>query len=386
MGILDEMYGFGQQGNVPTDPTGGLLTQRPVNVPFGMHYGAALMGRDGNAETSMRSLLGAFFPAVQSYGQQLVNNRNLMAQNVQNYLQFQKTGLEMQKLEQEVNQRKQMTELLQNMQNLSFGGNNMSAGSRFAPAIGLALAGGDYGDAAQLMGKSVETQLQAEENLRTGKGYETPTQTAVNAEFAKDYQSFITQGGIEKMDGQIGVIKDVIADLEKAQKEGRGEQISGGFTGIVSKIPGIGELAAPEAVDIRERYESTVQMLLRQILGAAYTAIEGQGVMSRGYNPSLGIEYNLPRMKASLELLERQANLKKRAVIHYEKNRNLNTFRLFENEQTNSLQNRDIFAQNLEKFESQIWNQTPQNNNETNGNQQNNSFTSSSGKTFEGLQ
>ena len=99
MGILDEMYGFGQQGNVPADPTGGLLTQRPVNVPFGMHYGAALMGRDGNAETSMRSLLGAFFPAVQSYGQQLVNNRNLMAQNVQNHLQLQKTGLEMQKLE-----------------------------------------------------------------------------------------------------------------------------------------------------------------------------------------------------------------------------------------------------------------------------------------------
>ena len=377
------------QGLLMPEPSAmqSLLMPEPAKPSFGLNYMANILANPsgGTGRSFLQSLLTPLVGATQMYSQQLVNNRKMRADNAASILDFQKTQLEMEKLNQEVNQRKQMTELLQNMQDLNFGGNNISAASRFAPAIGLALAGGEYGDAARLMGESAKEQLQQEENVRTGKGYETPTEAAVNAEFAKDYISFITQGGIEKMDGQISIIKDVISDLQKAQKEGRAKEISGGVAGIAAKIPMVGELVAPEAVDIKERYESTVQMLLRQILGAAYTQIEGQGVMSRGYNPSLGIEYNLPRMKASLELLERQANLKKRAVRHYEKNRNLNTFRLFENEKTNSLQNRDAFLKNLEKYESQIWNQTSQNNNETNENQQNKSLTLSSGLKVEGL-
>jgi len=214
MGILDQMYGFGQQGNVPADPTGGLLTQRPVNVPFGMHYGAALMGRDGNAETSMRSLLGAFFPAAQSYGQQLVNNRNLMAQNVQNYLQFQKTGLEIEKQKQALMSEQLFNERINEM----FGSN---------PAAMLAASRGNISDAVNLMGGGAQKPPTPSEIINLRKEY---TPESISAFLASPNRDQSLLKFIEKEETEVEKLERIKAatqlkEIEEAPQKEKQEKI-----------------------------------------------------------------------------------------------------------------------------------------------------------------
>ena len=347
MGILDEMYGFGQQGNVPADPTGGLLTQRPVNVPFGMHYGAALMGRDGNAETSMRSLLGAFFPAVQSYGQQLVNNRNLMAQNVQNYLQFQKTGLEMKKLEQDVDRSRLFGEIASKMMSGDPTGNGMMGSITAMSML-------DPTNAAKNLIEIEKLRRQQLDKDRSLTGQLKPGEQKIDEKFSGEVVNFISSGAEGKILKQMDVIQTTIDELKNNPEKYYGSALNQ----IVAGTPIAKDFLTPELANLKETFDGAIQGALRSILGAAYTEQEGRDVLRRGFNVRLKPADNIARMERELKSLESQLANKKRSIEYFQDKGTLRGFQFVLPEKT-----------------------IPNNNETTN-----NSFTSSSGKTFEGLQ
>ena len=100
MGILDDLYGLNAQPpalfNAQTGFSPGLLG----NVALGLISAGTTPQRV--PQSSLNTILGGVAQGVNNYGNQLVANRQLQQQNLTNYLQMQKTGLEMQQTQQAI--------------------------------------------------------------------------------------------------------------------------------------------------------------------------------------------------------------------------------------------------------------------------------------------
>ena len=98
MGILDDLYGLNAQPpalfNAQTGFSPGLLG----NVALGLISAGTTPQRV--PQSSLNTILGGVAQGVNNYGNQLVANRQLQQQNLTNYLQMQKTGLEIEKQKQ----------------------------------------------------------------------------------------------------------------------------------------------------------------------------------------------------------------------------------------------------------------------------------------------
>ena len=98
MGILDDLYGLNTQPpalfNAQTGFSPGLLG----NVALGLISAGTTPQRV--PQSSLNTILGGVAQGVNNYGNQLVANRQLQQQNLTNYLQMQKTGLEIEKQKQ----------------------------------------------------------------------------------------------------------------------------------------------------------------------------------------------------------------------------------------------------------------------------------------------
>ena len=122
MGILDDLYGLNAQSpalfNAQTGFSPGLLG----NIALGLISAGTTPQRV--PQSSLNTILGGVSQGVTNYGNQLVANRQLQQQNLTNYLQMQKTGLEMRELEQNVNKANLENKLLNSL----ISGNNFGTG------------------------------------------------------------------------------------------------------------------------------------------------------------------------------------------------------------------------------------------------------------------
>lgn len=116
----------------------------------------------------------------------------------------------------------------------------------------------------------------------------TPGQEATDKAYAKEYVEW-TQGGGADMAGQISQITSIADRLESGK-----ENLTGA---VIGNLPdAIGAVTNPSAVDARETVESVVQRNLRILLGAQFTAKEGEQLISRAYNPRLDETQNATRL------------------------------------------------------------------------------------------
>lgn len=117
----------------------------------------------------------------------------------------------------------------------------------------------------------------------------TPGQKKFDEEYAKAVVGFETGGEYADTEKQISQLEEAYSRLNDPDKNLTGPIIGRTPDFLLSAIN-------PEAIDTRESIEEVVQRNLREILGAQFTEKEGEKLIARAYNPSLGEGVNRKRV------------------------------------------------------------------------------------------
>lgn len=120
-----------------------------------------------------------------------------------------------------------------------------------------------------------------------------------------------TGGGADAL-AQLTKIEDVVGRID------RGESISGGAIGFAPDL--VRALANPNAQDAKETVEDVVQRNLRVILGAQFTAAEGERLIARAFNPRLSPEVNRKRLQRLFTQMRIAAEQKQSMVNFFNTN------------------------------------------------------------------
>lgn len=137
-------------------------------------------------------------------------------------------------------------------------------------------------------------------------------QTAVDKNFAKDYNDYVAQGGFAEAAKGLSKVRNVANELRKD------DSITGPIAGMTPDW--VRSFTNPHAIDVRENLEDVVQRSMRQVMGAQFTEAEGKRLLARAYNPSLPAAVNAQRVEALADSLEKAAKAKMDAIKYYETN------------------------------------------------------------------
>lgn len=140
----------------------------------------------------------------------------------------------------------------------------------------------------------------------------SPAQKAIDEAFGKDYAEIVVGGGAADIGKNLSQLKGVIGKLKTET----------GLTG-----PGVGMLPdqarsalAPQSMAAQEAVEEVVQRNLRLVLGAQFTEKEGERLIRRSYNPSLGQAENVKRLERLSGAIEKAYRSKMEAARYFEAN------------------------------------------------------------------
>jgi hypothetical protein len=86
-------------------------------------------------------------------------------------------------------------------------------------------------------------------------------------------------------------------------------------------------LTNPQAAGAKEQVQEVVQRNLRVVLGAQFTAKEGDALISRAYNPALKPEQNAARLRKLFEQMSVAAGQKQAMAEYYETNGTLQGYK-----------------------------------------------------------
>lgn len=139
-----------------------------------------------------------------------------------------------------------------------------------------------------------------------------------DAVYAKEqYLPWVTGGGAKAAQG-IKSLRGIQAQLAQPGDK----NLTGGLTSLIYTLPVVGRAAKdvlnPEAADLRDTYERTIQESLRPILGSQFTREEGERLIARTFNERLDEKYNARRLDYFLEQIERAAQNQAALAEHYQ--------------------------------------------------------------------
>jgi len=140
----------------------------------------------------------------------------------------------------------------------------------------------------------------------------TPAQTEFDKKAVPDLIDFQIKGGFSDIQKQVKQLDDTI-ELLKTSPEG---DITGKKVGVAEQA-GMLDYYNPTAKAAQERVQEVVQRNLRLILGAAFTAKEGENLISRAYNPKLSQAENVKRIEALKKQMIDAAKSKQEALNYY---------------------------------------------------------------------
>lgn len=146
----------------------------------------------------------------------------------------------------------------------------------------------------------------------------TPGQKKVDENFADTYAAFVT-GGATDAAKQVSQLAGALVQLEQ------NNELTGPLIGLMPDV--VQSFAAPEALAVKETINEVVQRNLRAVLGPAFTAKEGEGLIARAFNPALGAPENIKRVRRLLQQIERANADTEAAVRFYEENGSLQGFK-----------------------------------------------------------
>jgi hypothetical protein len=156
--------------------------------------------------------------------------------------------------------------------------------------------------------KERELALKAQSNTQeASKGNKT-----LDTAFAGDYNEW-TSGGDATAEKNINSLKDTARRLEKAIADG--ESPTGRFSGSMPDM-----LKSNDAILLKDNVTSAISGSLRPILGASFTAEEGNRQIAASYNEKLPAKDNLVKIRAAIKELEQGFNAKNSKSKYFREN------------------------------------------------------------------
>lgn len=146
----------------------------------------------------------------------------------------------------------------------------------------------------------------------------TPAQEAIDKKFADTYLDWQSGGGADTI-GNIAQINTVLQQLEQ------GKALTGPMIGVQPDL--LLAITNPQAAGAKEQVQEVVQRNLRVVLGAQFTAKEGDALISRAYNPALKPEQNAARLRKLFEQMSVAAGQKQAMAEYYETNGTLQGYK-----------------------------------------------------------
>jgi len=115
----------------------------------------------------------------------------------------------------------------------------------------------------------------------------------VDAETAKSYDQYMTEGGKAGLDTNIAEIEDVLKKLKSGEAKTRNK---------ASFLPGdyLQKVFNEDALALQSRMHKAIQSSLRATLGAQFTQQEGERILNNTFDPKLSTATNIQRLEAEL--------------------------------------------------------------------------------------
>jgi hypothetical protein len=146
----------------------------------------------------------------------------------------------------------------------------------------------------------------------------TPAQEAIDKKFADGYLEWQSGGGADAA-ANIAQISTVLEQLEQ------GRPLTGPMIGVQPDL--LLNLTNPNAANAKEQVQEVVQRNLRVVLGAQFTAAEGNQLISRAFNPNLTPQQNAARLRKLYQQMSVAAQQKQAMSEYYEANGTLKGYK-----------------------------------------------------------
>jgi len=141
---------------------------------------------------------------------------------------------------------------------------------------------------------------------------------AVDQKYANDYLEW-TQGGGADAAANSAQIKSVL------DRFAAGEKLTGPSIGLAPDF--FNALVNPEALGAKQAVEEVVQRNLRAVLGAQFTQVEGERLISRAFDARLKPQENVKRLRKLFLQMQTAAQQKQAMAEYYEANETLRGFK-----------------------------------------------------------
>ena len=151
----------------------------------------------------------------------------------------------------------------------------------------------------------------ASTTVNVGGDKMTPGWKKIDERFADDYIKW-TGGAAADTAGNIAKLEDVLGKLES------GEKLTGPIMGQMPDF--IMAFIDPDAVGSREAVEGVVQRNLKAVLGAQFTEKEGEKLIKRAYNPTLGGAENARRLRVLTKQMNSALQSKNQMTQYFREN------------------------------------------------------------------
>jgi len=166
--------------------------------------------------------------------------------------------------------------------------------------------------------KGGELELKKEKEMKKPPVL-TKGQEAVDRDFAKDYNDFVTAGGYADVQKSVSQLKGVSEDL------GKTDTASGGMIGMMPKFAR--DIVVPKGAALQDTVEEIVQRNLKLVLGGQFTQREGELLMERTFNPRQSEKENRRRVDRLVKQIDEAAKAKSEAGAYYEEHGTLAGFK-----------------------------------------------------------
>lgn len=153
-----------------------------------------------------------------------------------------------------------------------------------------------------------------------GQPIATAGRNQLDKDIAADLISFM-QGGAADAAKNISQLETVVSGI----KSGSSGNVSGPGVGLATGLPlgigdAVGSIFFPKALDAKEQVAEVVQRNLKAILGAQFTAKEGEQLILRAFNPSLDESVNSKRLDRLVTQMKLAYAAKKQMAEYFAEN------------------------------------------------------------------
>lgn len=167
----------------------------------------------------------------------------------------------------------------------------------------------------QLLSQELDKRVLRQQELRLKGPILTPGEEAMDKKFAEDMLEF----------NEADVRKGLTQLNEASTRLAKEEDLTGAIVGLMPKA--FKDIANPDASEVQEAVEEVVQRNLRLVLGAQFTAQEGERLISRAFNPRLDQKENKKRVDRLIKSINDAMQLKLEQRNYFQRNGTLKGFR-----------------------------------------------------------